>query len=172
MTGPEKLRQLADDIAGLMEQERTLAGLSAPPADVHERVRQLNAATISPELGKWFVDAVEKFLSGGDLEKAFGLVPSRGRPRQGREAKNYKRARRVFDLLRGAGDKPPLTMDEILAKHFINANKVDLENEQDRYQDLLRADLAREVADKIRADLAKKTADKINARSLTKRSQD
>ena len=59
MTGrQEKLRQLADDIAGLMEQERTLAGLSAPPADVHERVRQLNAATISPELGKWFVDAV------------------------------------------------------------------------------------------------------------------
>jgi hypothetical protein len=137
MTGPEKLRRLAQDIAGLMEQEALL---------------EPTARTIAPELGEWFVAAIERFTSGQepDLEKALGIIPRRGRPRQGREAKNYKRARKVFDWLRGAGGKPALTMDEILAK-LPNANKVDLEDEQDRYHAELCADLAEEVAAKINA---------------------
>ena len=101
MTGPEKLRQLADDIAGLIGQERTLAGLSAPPADVHERVRQLNAATISPELGKWFVEAAEKLLSRRGSGKRIWASPQSRKAAAAAERPQTISAQEIFLMLHG-----------------------------------------------------------------------
>lgn len=145
MTGPEKLQRLAQDIAGLMRQERLL---------------DPTARTISPELGAWFVRAVADYLSAENpnLEKSLGLRRRRGQPRQGREAKNYKRAQKVFNLLRGAGGKRSLTMDQILEQHFPDANKNDLEKEQERYQPELHADLAEAVSLIVNARLTAKKA--------------
>jgi hypothetical protein len=141
MTGPDpkkQLRELAREIRAVIKAER---GLATP--------------TILPSLGNWFAAAVYDYVRGKepDLERALGLRRNRGRLRQGRDAKNYSRALKVFDLLRGTDGKPALTMDEILEMHFPDANKQDLEDEQERYGEEIRADIADKVAATINARL-------------------
>jgi hypothetical protein len=76
MTGREKLRRLAQDIAGLIEQERLLAP---------------GVRTISPELGLWFIRAVRS----SDVSKALGIKRGKGRPRQDKKAQEESRTRRM-----------------------------------------------------------------------------
>jgi hypothetical protein len=136
----EKLRRLKESIAGLMDQERIIN-----PA----------VWSISPEVGEWFVGEVEKFISGKepDLEKALGLTRGRGRPRLGASAKNYERAKKVFEMLSPRDGKPAATKDEILDE-FPDADWGDLQDEQKRYGRDIWAEFAEGISAKINARIA------------------
>lgn len=90
MTGPEKLKQLASDIAGLLEQE---ALLKAP------------VRSISPDLGEWFIRAVRS----SDPIKALGLTNRRGRPSK-QNPHTLALARRAFFIKQ---EQPKKTFQQI-----------------------------------------------------------
>ena len=67
-------------------------------------------ATVVPfELAKWFVSAVKK---GGSLERALGLRPGKGRPKETGPGKHFSVARQVF-FLKGQGKSWKAICDEL-----------------------------------------------------------
>jgi hypothetical protein len=131
MTGSkEKLRQLAADIAGIME---------------YERQWQPIVPTISPELGDWFVAAVENYLSGTkDFSKALGLKRGPGRPKPPPSGKVYERSKKIF-LMRQSG-KSWLKV----AAEFPKPDLRELQRELKRYQPDIIAENTRELIAKIK----------------------
>jgi hypothetical protein len=129
MTGSkEKLRQLADDIAGIMEYERELRAI---------------VPTISPELGDWFVAAVGNYLSGTDLSKALGLKRGPGRPKRS-SGEVYERSKKIF-LMRRSGK----SWSKVAAE-FPEPDLRELQRELKRYQPDIIAENTRELIARIK----------------------
>ena len=116
----ERLRQLAESIAGLIEQERPLATRSIPP-----------------DLGAWFVASVERLAADKEpdlaeaLRKAF-TTRSPGRPKQ--KTARYDQLKQAH-ALRKTGKTWPQIADALgeddvsaLTKAY-NARKDDLQND-------------------------------------------
>ena len=143
----EKLQQLANDIAGLMEQERLLK-------------QKLIMPTIPFELGEWFVCAVQAFVDGKDLNKAFGLTPRRGRPRPPPAGKNYERAKEILNIFWRCGSGKHPSWYELGRK--FDADPRDLRADVERYTPDIVAEFYADIAKKIN----KRVSDKEPRRPL------
>ena len=146
MTGREKLCQLAEDIAGILEQER--------------RLKNLVARTISPELGEWFIAAIKAFQGGEAIGKALGLTKGRGRPRPPAAGKNYDRAKEILNIFWRCGSGKHPSWYE-LGREF-DADPRDLRADVERYTPDIVAEFYADIAKKIN----KRSSDKEPRRPL------
>ena len=134
----DKLRELAADLAAVVERERVLRKQSSfPPSFPSERA-------------DWFLAGVESYLAGKQpsLDHALSLVRRRGKPKAKKPSgPNYERAKKIF-WMRGPGPRPEKSWLKI-ADEFPEADVRDLQRELKRYTPDIVAEIAEEVSRRL-----------------------